>query len=285
MKIIGLENIINGILSYFLVFGVLGFPEMGVQGSAAGTAIVRVISLFLSLGGLLMGWYCLKIKIKHIIPLKFDMLSKIMNISWPAIAENFLYSAAYLTFLRIISSLGTTAIAVDTILANAEYFAYMSGMSFATAASIAVGQSLGENNKERAKILAWEATKLGMWVMGIMGAIFFILPYWVLRLFTTDKEVLGIAVLVLMITSPIEPIQGLMLALKGALQGAGDTRTTMKISTIGMWLIRIPCAYLLAITLGAGILGAWGAMCLHIGIIALLFLRRFRSNQWTEIKV
>jgi Na+-driven multidrug efflux pump len=76
-----------------------------------------------------------------------------------------------------------------------------------------------------------------------------------------------------------------MFVMRGALAGAGDTKSIMRIGLIGMWLVRVPFAYLFAITIDLGVLGAWGAMSLHIAIASLMLLSRFRSGEWTTIKV
>jgi Na+-driven multidrug efflux pump len=77
----------------------------------------------------------------------------------------------------------------------------------------------------------------------------------------------------------------LSLILGGALQGAGDTRGTMGVVMISMWLIRLPLAYLLALVLGYGAMGAWVAMLTSMTIQGTLMARRFYQGRWKHLQV
>jgi putative MATE family efflux protein len=285
MKITGVENIINAVLDYILVFGIMGFAGFGVHGSAIATAITRLVGVTLSFGGLMMGWYKIKVSFRDIYLVRWRLISRIMKVGWPSIVDSSFFSSASLVFTRIVAGLGTIPLAVNGILLRAESLSFMPGISFAVAAGILVGQALGENNHEKARIMAWESSKLAMLVMGIMGSVFFFAPRMIIGIFTTDLIVLTSAAVVLRVIGPIQPIGGLMFVMRGALAGAGDTKSIMRIGLIGMWLVRVPFAYLFAITIDLGVLGAWGAMSLHIAIATLMLLSRFRSGEWTTIKV
>jgi putative MATE family efflux protein len=285
MKIVGAVNIINIFLAYSLVYGKFGFPEYGVMGAAYATASVRFLSLILSFGGLLFGWYNLKLTHKNLYPIQLETQKKIFNISWPLIVEQLLYSSASMAFIRIISSLGTNPLAVNNVLLRAESLAYMPGLSFAVAATVMVGQSLGENDKEKAEASAWESAKLGMLIMGLIGSLFFFIPEKVVGMFTNDPAVFDEAVKILRVVAFIQPIQGLMFVLLGVFKGAADTRTTMIITIVGMWLIRVPASYLFCNVMKAGVAGAWAGMCLHIAIAALWAMIHYKKGKWRDIKV
>jgi putative MATE family efflux protein len=285
MKITGVENVVNAVLDYVLVFGIFGFAGFGLQGSAIATAIARCIGVFLSFGGLMLGWYKVRVSFRDIYLIRWKLLSRIMKVGWPSIVDSSFFSSASLVFTRIVAGLGTIPLAVNGILLRAESLSFMPGISFAVAAGILVGQSLGEGNQEKAKIMAWESSKLAMLVMGIMGSVFFFAPRMIIGMFTTDLIVISSAAMVLRIIGPIQPVGGLMFVMRGALAGAGDTKSIMRIGLIGMWLVRVPFAYLFAITIDMGVMGAWGAMSLHIAIASLMLLSRFRSGEWMSIKV
>jgi putative MATE family efflux protein len=285
MKIVGTVNLINIFLAYCLVYGKFGFPECGVFGAAYATASVHFLSLTLSFGGLLFGWYNLKLTHKNLYPIRWATQKKIFNISWPLVVEQILYASASMAFIRIISGLGTNSLAINNVVLRAESLAYMPGLSFSVAATVMVGQSLGENNREKAEDSAWESAKLGMLIMGLVGALFFFIPEKIVGMFTTDPAVFDEAVRILRIVSVIQPIQGLMFVLLGVFKGAADTRTTMIITIVGMWLIRVPSSYLFCNVLNAGVAGAWAGMCLHIAIAAMWAMSHYKKGKWRDIKV
>jgi putative MATE family efflux protein len=285
MKIVGFVNAINIFLAYSLVHGKFGFPQCGVMGAAYATGTVRFLSLTLSFGGLLFGWYKLKLTHKNLYPLHPETLNKIFFVSWPLLIEQVLYSSASLLFIRIIGGLGTSSLAINNVLLRAESLAYMPGLSFAVAATVMVGQSLGENNRGKAEIAAWESVKLGMLIMGLVGLAFFFIPGKIVGMFTKDPEVFHEAVRILKVVSIIQPVQGLMFVLLGVFKGAADTRTTMLISIVGMWFIRVPAAWLFCSVFNAGVAGAWAGMCLHIAVVAFWAMIHYRKGKWRDIKI
>jgi len=82
-----------------------------------------------------------------------------------------------------------------------------------------------------------------------------------------------------------EPFMALGVILAGGLQGAGDTKGTMWIIIIAMWLIRLPLAYFLALILNYGAVGVWVAMVTSMTVQGILMTWRFRKGQWKELKL
>jgi len=82
-----------------------------------------------------------------------------------------------------------------------------------------------------------------------------------------------------------EPFMALSLILGGGLQGAGDTRGTMRVIIFSMWLIRLPLAFLFALVLGYGAVGVWAAMITSMTIQGILMTRRFYQGRWKHLRV
>lgn len=82
-----------------------------------------------------------------------------------------------------------------------------------------------------------------------------------------------------------EPFLALGTILSGAITGAGDTRATMWIIVAAMWGIRLPLAYVLAITLGWGPTGVWVAMVVSMIGYSILMSLRFRGGRWKHVNV
>lgn len=285
MKIFAAVNALNIFLDYCLIFGKLGFPRHGVLGSAEASALVRVPGAFLAFGGIMLGWYGIKLKFKHFFPVSWKMIGRVVRIGGPATVESMVFSSATVAFVWIVTQLGTEPLAAHNVLLRAESFSFMPGIGFMVAAQIAVGRALGEGDREKTDFLAWESVKMGSIIMGFMGVIFFTIPHLFIKIFTDSPEVIRLGAHTLRIISIIQPVQGLMFVLMGILKGAGDTRTTMKFSIVGMWAIRVPLAYLFAIVLNLGVAGAWAGMCIDIAMRALFYLHRFRGKEWAEIEV
>jgi len=71
--------------------------------------------------------------------------------------------------------------------------------------------------------------------------------------------------------------------LNGALRGAGDTKATMVISSVGYWLVRLPLSYLLSRYFNLGIMGVWYAMTIDIFVrFAMSFTRYQIMGTWKK---
>ena len=81
------------------------------------------------------------------------------------------------------------------------------------------------------------------------------------------------------------PGMAISLALGGGLRGAGDTRAVLFIMAGATWVVRLVPAYLLAITFGLGVPGAWIAAVMDISTRAALMAIRFRRGKWKQIKI
>jgi multidrug resistance protein, MATE family len=82
-----------------------------------------------------------------------------------------------------------------------------------------------------------------------------------------------------------QPFIALSLALSGGLQGAGDTRGTMWVIIIAMWLIRLPLVYGFALTFGFGAPGVWWSMVTSMICQSFLMAGRVRAGKWKQLKL
>jgi putative MATE family efflux protein len=188
-------------------------------------------------------------------------------------------------YVSIITGFGTTALAAHQIGLRIESLSYMPGFGFAVAATALVGQNLGAQDPHKAEQSGWEAAKLGALLMGSAGLCMIIFPSQMARLFVSDPEVVNLAIWYLRIVGISEPALALIFTLAGGLQGAGDTRSPLYISIFGLWLFRIPLAYILGVVLEWGVIGAWTAMTVDTFIRGGLYVYRFKAGKWKHVQV
>ena len=131
----------------------------------------------------------------------------------------------------------------------------------------------------------WEANRLAVLVMSVMGILFFFFPYLLLRLFTEDREVVALGTQFLKIAALIQIPLAVTMVLSGSLKGAGDTRFLLGITVVGAWLIRVPVSFYFAFVMPAGIVYIWGVMVLDWFVRMTLTLLRYRSEKWREVRV
>ena len=69
------------------------------------------------------------------------------------------------------------------------------------------------------------------------------------------------------------------------MRGAGDTRTTMWITTLSNFCVRVPVVYLLGVVFGLGLNGVWFGLCGELVFRGLIFASRFMHGGWAKTQV
>lgn len=278
--------LVNILFDWLLIFGFGGVHAMGIRGAAVATGISRIVGttltlLFLKrsvLGGALSHWR-----------LDLSWLRRILAIGWPASLQNVIWSTSSAGFMHILGMLpsgqATAAQAAYTVALTIEGVAFQPGIAYSMAATPLVGQNLGAGKPDRAAHSAWVATGQAVAIMVCTGALFAAIPRYLAAPFNQDAALVPIIVAYLRINSFSEPFLALNMVLRGALQGAGDTRVPAFVTFASLWLVRLPLAWLLAIHLRMGASGAWWAMSLTVCLSGTLMALWFRSGNWRSTRV
>ncbi|HHY44468.1 MAG TPA: MATE family efflux transporter [Firmicutes bacterium] len=279
-------NALKATSNYLLIFGNLGFPEMGVAGAGLSTTIARSLGGIAILVALSRKSSKLPVNWKRVFS-NFDLrlFGRILNIGVPAMAERVLTSSGQIAYARQVAGLGTEAYAAHSLSLNVESFSYMPGMGFATSATALVGQRLGAKDPEGAEKSAIIAMKMGVLTMGTMGVLFFLFPAQFLSIFTNDAGVIARGVPLVRIVAFTQFPEALGFVIPGALRGAGDTRIAMYVTVAGVWCVRLGLTYVLMNFFNVGLTAAWFAMFADWVVRSSLYWVRLKRGKWKEIKV
>ncbi|KYK38619.1 MAG: hypothetical protein AYK18_06620 [Theionarchaea archaeon DG-70] len=285
MKVGIVMNLINVVLNYVLIFGKCGFPVLGVKGAGIATAIAYVWASITYVIIFFSGRFVLKISGKNSFSFNIETVKRILKIGIPTGIQRIIMSGSMIFYVSIIASFGTTALAAHQIGLRIESLSYMPGFGFAVAATALVGQNLGARQPQKAEQSGWEAAKLCAVFMGLMGAFMILFPKQMAHFFVSEPEVIDLAAWYLRIVAISEPPLALIFTLAGGLRGAGETRSPLYISIFGLWIFRLPLAYVLGMVLGWGPIGAWTAMTIDTFVRGGLYVYQFRRGTWKEVKV
>jgi len=278
MKVSWWINFIHIGLDYVLIFGIFGFKGYGVAGAALATVFVRLI------GTVILYLYIKKSKVSFSL---FGSYSKedsfsILKLSTPAAIERLIMRLGQVLYFGLIVKIGADTYAAHSIAGNIETFSYMPGYGLAIAATTLVGQSVGAKRLKEAYQYGMMTTWIAVGFMSFVGVLLYFLSPWIATWFTTDKNAVNMVVTALRIDAFAQPALAIGLVLAGALQGAGDTKSPMYSTAIGMWVIRVVGVYVLGIHLGMGIAGVWLSIAIDLYVRALFLLYRFRKNSKTS---
>lgn len=279
-------NIINVVIAPLLIFGLAGMPRLEIDGAALAMVISRAAGGLVMAALLLRGWRGVSIAGRHDWWPNSSYLKRLADIGLPSMGESLLRSGGQILFIVIVFMLGTAVNAAFQIAQNAMFLSMFPGFGFAMAATALVGQSLGARNVPRARAVTATATRACLVWMSAMGVIFFVFATPIMELGAASgpdhDEIVRVGAQSLMVIALAQPFQAVGFVLAGALRGAGDTRWPMYSTAIAMWVVRLPLAYLFAITLDLGLPGVFMAMTLDTFILMALNLWRYRQGRWAE---
>lgn len=284
-KIPMIGNTLALVLKLILNFLLIYLFKWGIFGAALSTTLTRLFSALFSIYLVFYSkknWISLEFK-----NLKFDYFTskRILKVGIPAAAEQLGLRLGMLIFEMMVISLGNLSYAAHKIALTAESISYNLGFAFSFAASALVGQELGKGSSQKALKDGYICTIIAMIVMSTFGLTFFIMPQFLVSLFTKDKKVIELATTALKIVSICQPFSGASMVLAGSLRGAGDTKSVLLITYLGIFLIRIPITYLFLDVLNFGLAGAWIVMTIDLVIRSSLAFYVFRREKWRYIEV
>jgi putative MATE family efflux protein len=239
-------TVLNIVLDPLLILGVPPFPRLGVAGAAIATTVSQGFSA-------LWGTVILKrerffvFERSHIIPCA-SFVRTLFRLGLPAGAQQTIVSLGHLAMMSIVNGFGKTVVAAFGAATRVDQFSFLPALSFSLAISSLAGQNVGAQNFTRAREVArWGAIVAASFALPVSVLVFFFAPQ-LIRIFTTDSEVIRAGVEYLRIVSFSYVPFALMFAYNGFLRGAGDTFQTMVNTLLTLWLVRIPVAKLLSLT-------------------------------------
>ena len=279
MRSLWLANGLNIILDPLLIYGIGIFPEMGVTGAAVATNIGRGVGVLYQLYYLTNGFASIKLKANHL-RINFIVLTKLINTSIGGIAQFLIATASWVALVRIVSTYGSSAIAGYTIAIRVVIFAILPAWGLSNAVATLVGQNLGAGFSERAESSVWKVAKYNFFFMVTVAMFFVIFTEAVIKIFTSDPEVVKYAIDCLRFVSYGYGFYAIGMIVVQAFNGAGDTMTPTKINFFCYWLFQIPLAIFLAKYVDMGVTGVFLAITLAESLIAIVGVIVFRRGSW-----
>jgi putative MATE family efflux protein len=289
----GAAHALNIAGNYALIFGRFGFPELGIRGAAIASAGAFGVFALLLLALMFRKNSRLPLRARDLVTASRASLKRILSVSVPAALERFIFHAGFIGYARVVTALGTMAMAAQEALIAIQSIVFLPGEGFGIAAGSIMGRHLGAGRPQDALRGAKVATWMAVIPLMTAGVFFILFPGPLIGLFTDDPSIVAIGVPALIIGAFEGFFLGAFQVISGGMRGAGDTRTPMIVTTVGIWLVRIPLCTLLGLPpektfglgLDLGLMGVWiGTLTDWVVRWALITLA-FNRGRWRRMKV
>ena len=292
MKVGILVNIINIIGNLLLIFpsreivlGSLAFTLPGAGLGVVGAAIASALAF--TWGGIHITYALWKHPM--VSPrgcnLRPDMtiLKPCIKIAIPNMFQRFGTSLGFVAFASMINSIGEVATAAHTIANTVESAFYIPGYGMQTAASTLAGNAYGARDNERLKKLAAMFIPVEIILMIVSGGALFIAAPSLMKIFSSNPEVIELGATVLRMVAVSEPFYGFSIIIEGMMLGLGKTKEPFVYNVLGMWCVRIIGTFICTQLLGMGLVSAWACMIGHNLLIFALYMVSYIRGTWNPM--
>lgn len=282
--------LVNLSLDYVLIFGHFGFPSLGMKGAAIATNIAIITGVMIYAVMILKPHNQLQFNsLKHWMFNK-ALFNRLIYFGFPNGLRLFIDMSSFTAFLMIVGMLGKDSLIASNIAFNINALSYIPMMGLMIAASVLVGQHLGNNNAQLAERATWSTLHLGLVFFSILGLLYILLPGLFIWPYLQASEFdqldsLALVVVLLRFVAFFGLFDATFLIFLGALEGAGDTRFIMKMSFIISVLLMVVPSYFYVKYMSADVIGLWMIITFHVIVYSGVFYRRFKNGLWKEMRV
>lgn len=270
------SNLVNVFLNYVLIWGVWGFPELGLNGAGWATLFSRVLMM------LLMGGYVLYAKRYAVYRLSlvrakasFPMAVRILKIGVPTGFQFIFEVSAFSAAAIMMGWIGINALAGHQIALNLASISYMMATGLATAGMIRVSHYVGKGDFRAMREAG--LVVFGMVTVFMLGCalLFFAFRFYLPTLYIDDPQVISLAASLLILAGFFQISDGVQVVGLGVLRGLEDVKVPTLVTFFAYWGLGLPLGYWLAFGMGMAEQGIWVGLLIGLTLTAGMLLYRF----------
>ena len=279
MTLLMIGNLLNIFGNWVLIYGKLGFPEMGLTGAGISTLVSRALILLVFVVFIFkskkMNEYARAIKEAL---LSRGEMKTVFKMGYPVGIQMALESSTF-TFAAVMAGwLGVIQLAAHQVVITISqlFFLMMQGLSFAV--SILVSNAFGRKDLGSVREYARKGYFMTLGISATLSVLLYCFRYQAAGIFTDSPDVSAMAVSLFFLLFAYQFGDGLQLCFANVLRGIQDVKPIMYAAFVSYYLIAIPSAYLLGFKAGLGIHGIWMGFPIGLTLAGIFFYARYRSD-------
>lgn len=279
MTLLMIGNLLNIFGNWVLIYGKLGFPEMGLTGAGISTLVSRALILLVFVVFIFkskkMNEYARAIKEAL---LSRGEMKTVFKMGYPVGIQMALESSTF-TFAAVMAGwLGVIQLAAHQVVITISqlFFLMMQGLSFAV--SILVSNAFGRKDLGSVREYARKGYFMTLGISATLSVLLYCFRYQAAGIFTDSPEVSAMAVSLFFLLFAYQFGDGLQLCFANVLRGIQDVKPIMYAAFVSYYLIAIPSAYVLGFKTSLGIRGIWLGFPIGLTLAGIFFYARYRSD-------
>jgi putative MATE family efflux protein len=268
-------------LSYALIFGKFGLPELGIQGAAVAAVIARALECVVLLTTTYIRKTPVAAPLRELMDFDAAFVGKVIKPMLPVILNELFWALGITTYNVIYGRMGTTSIAAINIVNSMEQMAFVIFIGISNATSVLVGNRIGAGREDEAHQYAGRSLGLGVAGGIVVGLILQLVKGPVLLLYNVSPEVIvNAGYIINVVTFFLWVRVNNMTIVIGILRAGGDTRYSLFLDGIIIWLVGVPMAYLGAFVFHLPVYFVYLCAMSEEAAKWILGMNRWRSRKW-----
>lgn len=286
--------VVNVALNALLIYGMLGFPALGVDGAAIASVIATWVGFAVVAVVFLRGYMPRSAGVDASLapasagPLRWPEFTRMLRFGLPNGLNWFLEFSAFLAFVNLIfADLGTLAVAALMAVLQVNSISFMPAFGLGSAGAILVGQAIGAGQHDLVPAIVRRTAAVAAGWQGFVGLIYFTLPVPIMALFAENdvdaSELASLGAVLLAISAAWQLFDAAVITLSEALRAAGDTAWVLWARVGLAWVVWLPLSLWVVYGLGAGPPAATACMLVYFVTLTVAIWWRFRGGAWRHI--
>ena len=272
-------NVVNILGNWVLIYGVAGFPELGLLGAGISTLVSRILMALAMVSIVIAG--------KGFREYRHDLIHSSLNkadfkemnrLGWPVALQLGMESAAFTLSCVMVGWLGTIPLAAHQVMITLSQLFYLVLSGMAAALAIRVSHFMGQKDYAAVRRNAYDGFRLNLLFSLCMGIPVFLLRHQIGGWFNDNAEVQAYVSVLIILMMIYQFGDGLQYTFANALRGIACVKPMVLYAFIAYFVISLPLGYTLGFTCGMGILGIWIAFPFGLTIAGEMYRRRFEKE-------
>jgi multidrug resistance protein, MATE family len=282
MSIVLFMNCLNFTGNYILISGRFGVPAFGATGAALSTVFSLYTGLFINFA------------LSYAISRKDGFLNvnppralvwRVFRLGLPATLQEFFFSAGYIVFFWMVGQIGTSELAASNVLVRITMVLVILAMSLGAASATLVSKSVGQGDLAGAAAWGWDAGKLGVIGITLLGVPLFLFPERCLSIFLSNPHTIELAVAPLRMIAATTGVGSLIYIFAYTLYSVGDGNRVIAVSFSTQWILFLPAVWIVGPYLKYGLLQIWYVQMAYGAIATALITAIWADGRWKKIRI
>lgn len=277
---------LNAVLNALLIFGLFGFPELGLVGAGIASSISYTTGFFLFVAYIYLDKKAAAFHVfYHFWRPHWDRLREVFRLGWPISVTTLFEGMLFNSCVLIVGLIGVIEVAAYQIALNVAALAFMLPWGMSMAGAVRVGLAKGADNPsavKRAGLLSiFTATALIMlFAIPIALAPDVVAGFYMEPDKPDNAKVIALVITFLPIAAAFMLFDAVQVAANQVLRGLKDVRWPMIATGISYWVVGFPTAFYLAIFTPLGAKGVWYGLLLGLLLASIFLSYRFWRLAW-----